>query len=95
MNQYELVVVYDSKLSPAKVKTAQKSLEKIIELGEGKVENVEEWGTKDLAYPIKKSESGLFLIYTLQLEPKGAKSLPTKLKMEDQIIRYLLIRKDK
>jgi len=93
INKYELVVVLDGKVSAAKKRAAQTSLEKIINALEGKIESTEEWGVKDLAYPIKKSSTGLFLIYTLQLSPKAAKALPSKFDLEKEVIRYLLLNK--
>lgn len=93
MNKYELVIVLDGKVSAAKKRAAQASLEKIIKALEGKIESTEEWGVKDLAYPINNSTAGLFLIYTLQLSSKAAKALPSKLDLEKEVIRYLLLNK--
>ncbi len=92
MNNYELVIVLDGKTTPAKKKSAVSHMEKLITTLGGKILNTEDWGVKELAYKIKKSTSGLFIIFTLELGQEVAKSLPAKLKLEEQIIRYLLVR---
>lgn len=93
MNTYELALVLPGKTTPAKKKKELENLEKLVKLLEGRVVSVEEWGIKDLAYPIQKNTTGLFLIFTLELEAKAAKELLLKLKLEEQYLRYLLIKK--
>lgn len=95
MENYELTLVFDGKMTPAKRKTIVASVEKIIAVLKGKIGKVEEWGEKELAYQIGKSQSGYFIHYPLELEPNQVKALNLKLKMEDEIIRYLLVRKEK
>jgi small subunit ribosomal protein S6 len=94
MNTYELVVVLDGKATSAKKKSVIAKMEKLIKILGGKLKETEDWGVKELAYNIKKSTSGLFLIFTLELDAKAVKSVPAKLKLEKDILRYLLIRKE-
>lgn len=94
MEKYELTVVLDGKVTPAKKKAARESIEKMVQLFKGKVGTVEEWGEKTLAYKIKNSTSGNFVFFPLELEPGEAKSLTTKLNQEDSVVRFLLIRKE-
>lgn len=91
MDKYELTVVVDGK-SAAKKKTVTDKVEKLVSVLKGKVGKVEDWGVKDLAYKIKKSQSGIFVHFPLELEGSAAKSLGDKLRIEDDIIRYLLVR---
>jgi ribosomal protein S6 len=49
----------------------------------------------ELAYTIKDNDSGVFVFFELELEPKVVKSLDQKIKLEEDILRHLLIRKDK
>ncbi len=91
MNNYELTIVIDGKATTAKKKTITDKLEKSITALKGKVGKVRDMGTRDLAYKIKKSETGAFLVYPLELSGEGAKSVNDKLRLEEDIIRYLLI----
>ena len=91
---YELTLVLDGKATAAKKKTVTENLEKIVGVMKGKVEKTEDWGVRDLAYQIKKSTSGLYLYFILEFDAKDAKSLMQKLRMEGDVLRYLLIRKE-
>jgi len=92
MSKYELVIVLDGKATAAKKKAVETKVKKLVTVFKGEVEKVDDWGKKDLAYKIKKSNSGVFLLFTLELTAAAAKALPNKIRLEEEIIRYLLVR---
>lgn len=92
MRKYELTVVLPEKATPAKKKAATSAIEKMVKVFKGKVVKTKDWGKIDLYYPIKKNNSGVFLFFQLELEPSSADSLDQKLKLEEDIIRHLLVR---
>lgn len=93
MNKYEFTVVVDGKTGAAKKKKAAELLDGVLKLFKGKILNEKEWGVKDLAYRIEKSDTGLYLFYEIELEAKGVKALDDKFRTSVDILRYLLIRK--
>jgi small subunit ribosomal protein S6 len=93
MNIYELTIVLPGDTSAAKKKTFSEKLGKLIDTLKGKIEKTDEWGGLELAYPIAKNTDGLFFYYELELESAAAKNLNDKLRLDEDIIRYLLIRK--
>lgn len=95
MNKYELAVVLDGKSGAAKKKKVIEALEKTLKVFEGAIKESKEWGVRELAYKIGKSETGLFLFFELEMDPKGVKALNDKLRTDPDIIRFLLINKDK
>lgn len=92
MGKYELTIVLDGKVTSAKKKTTLDKITKLVETYSGKVVKTEEWGVRDLAFKIGKSETGFFVHLQLELETKGAKLLADKIRLEEDLIRYLLIR---
>lgn len=95
MNSYELTVVLDGKSGAAKKKKTVESLEKVLATFKGKITETKDWGVKDLAYKIGKSLTGLYLYFELELDPSGAKALNEKLRTDADILRFLVINKDK
>jgi len=87
-----LTVVLPGGVTAAKKKSIQARIKKLITAAKGKIGKVEDWGEKDLAYKIAKNESGAFLHFPLELEAEAAKNLDRKLNLEEDIIRYLLVR---
>lgn len=80
--------------TPTKVKSHQEKIEKLVETFKGKVKAMKEWGRIELAHPLKKNTSSFFVHFDLELDAQTAKALKDKLKLEEQILRYLLVRKD-
>jgi small subunit ribosomal protein S6 len=95
MNKYELTLVLDGKAALAKKKKVTEDLEKVLSIFKGIIKESKDWGVKELAYNIGKSESGLYLFFEIELDPKGAKSLNDKLRTNPDLLRFLLINKEK
>lgn len=92
MNKYELTLILDSKATAAKKKSVLESLEKTIKMLEGKIEKAEDWGVKELFHEIKKVKEGLYLHMSFELPAKSIKPFEIKLKAEENILRYLIVR---
>lgn len=101
MNKYELTLVLDGKSGAAKKKKVTENIEKTISIFKGEIKESKDWGVKDLAYPLGgnskggKSFTGLYLFFAIEMEPKGAKALNDKLKVDTDLLRYLLINTEK
>lgn len=99
MNSYYLTLVLKPDMEEKERKTLLDSMVKKL-LGDpstgsglvGKVKKEDLWGNKDLAYPIKKQTKGFYAHFEIEAEPKGAKGLDKTLKLEEDILRYLLVR---
>jgi len=83
MNKYELTIVVDEKTGASKKKSVIEKISKMVETLKGKLGKMEDWGQK---------EYGLCIFFPLELDSSGAKILNDKLRLEDDVERYLLIR---
>lgn len=92
MKKYELTIVLPGSATAAKKKAVQSKVEKIVSTLKGKIGKMKDWGKKDLAYKIEKNSVGVFLFFPLELTGEAAKALPDKLRLEEEIIRYLLVK---
>ena len=80
--------------TPARKKSVVEKIKKMLTTLKGKVGKVVDWGEIELAYPIKKSTAGVFLHFHLELDAQAVKTIADKLKLEEDIIRYLLVKKE-
>lgn len=94
MRDYELVLVIDPEISGADQKKQIVKVKKIIEDLKGKVEETDEWGKKELVYPIKKKSLGYYFLLAIKLPLKAPAQVDKKLKLEEGVIRYLLVKKE-
>lgn len=93
MNTYELTLVVDGKGGAAKKKKVTESLDKLLKILKGSIKESKEWGVKELAYKIGKSDTGLYLYFEIELDPSGVKSLNEKLRNDADIMRFLVVKK--
>jgi small subunit ribosomal protein S6 len=60
----------------------------------GEVHDVQPWGRRKLAYPIKRHMEGNYLLTNIRLDPLRAHDLESNFMISEDILRHLLIRKD-
>jgi len=88
MNSYVLTLV----LKPDLEEKARKELLDLVVKKLGEVKKEDAWGNKDLAYPIQHLKKGYYMHYEFSAEPAKIAPLDKALKMEEDVIRYLLVR---
>lgn len=88
MNSYVLTLV----LKPDLDEKARKEILDLVTKQFGKVSKEEIWGARDLSYPIKRQKKGYYAHYQFESAPDTIAGLDKSLKLEEDIIRYLLIR---
>jgi len=88
-SNYELVVVFEPEIKAEEKEKLLTGLKKTI-TEKGKILKEEDWGKKELAYPIKKQRSGLFCWFSFEAESDLPQTLEKKTKLEEKIIRFLL-----
>lgn len=93
MNQYEIAVLYHPDLE-IDLEKATSRVEKIFTDNGGKVVNADNWGKRKLAYPIKKNEHAVYVIYTLELPAESVRKIESILNITDEVVRFLITRPD-
>ncbi len=91
---YELVFIVSPEVSDDSITNIINSVTQFITNKNGVVSNVEQWGKKKLAYPIKRFLEGNYVLTRLQMSPALINELEANLKISEQIIRHLLVRLD-
>ena len=90
VNSYQLTLLIKNEIDEKARKELFESLAKKFT----KVEKEDLWGTRDLAYPILKQDKAFYAYYEFQANPGDIASIDKSIKLNEDIIRYLLIRKD-
>jgi small subunit ribosomal protein S6 len=93
MNQYEIAVLYHPDLE-IDLEKATSRVEKILTDNGGEVKNVDNWGKRKLAYPIKKNEHAMYVFYTVDLPAQSVRKVESTLNITDEVIRFLVTRPD-
>ena len=91
MPKYELMYILSSAVSDNDVPAVSQEVDKFITDQGGKLIKQEMLGKKKLAYPIKKTRNGFYVLETFDLEGKHLQPLDDKLRSMEPIIRYLVV----
>lgn len=92
MNNYELMTIFRPDLEEQPLQEAVERVSATITARGGEVISSDAWGRRRLAYPIQDFRDGLYNIHQLKLDPKATDDLERNLMLNDQVIRYLLLR---
>ena len=94
MNKYELAVVVSAKVEDD-VRTATiDKVKALVERFGGTSTNVDEWGKKRLAYEIQKMREGFYYFIQFESDANCPNEIETRIRIMDNVIRYLCIRQD-
>ncbi len=94
LGSYELVFIVRPDVSEEQPEAAVEGVSRFITSREGVVDEVEQWGRKRLAYPIRHFREGNYVLTRFHLSPDQNKELDSSLRISEDIIRHLLIRLD-
>lgn len=92
MPKYDLNVILEPGLSEQQVQVEKDAIAAQIQRVEGEVLELEEWGIRRLAYPIRKGLEGYYLIYRLNLTGEAPKAIEAALRLRDNVMRVLSVK---
>jgi small subunit ribosomal protein S6 len=94
MNEYELVVVAQPELDEDGMTALNDRIADWIKTAQGEITATEVWGRRQLAYPIRKYREGIYVLRRLQLPPSATATLERSLRLNEAVLRHLLIRRE-
>ena len=95
IKQYETVFIATPVLSESQMKEAVAKYTSLIKDNGGEVVYEEDWGLKQLAYPIDHKTSGFYYLIEFKAEPSFVANLETQYHRDERIIRFLTVAMDK
>jgi small subunit ribosomal protein S6 len=60
----------------------------------GEIQSLEPWGRRRLAYPIRRREEGVYHVAHISLSPEQTVELDRVLRLNEQVLRHLIVRMD-
>ena len=95
IKQYETVFIATPVLSDAQMKEAVAKYTDLITSNGGEIVYQEDWGRKELAYPIQKKTSGFYYLIEFKADSQFIGTLETQYRRDERIIRFLTFAMDK
>jgi small subunit ribosomal protein S6 len=94
MRHYEIVLL----IHPDQSEQVPAMLERykaLVTAGGGKVHRVEDWGRRQLAYPIQKLAKAHYLCLNIECGQAGLDELETGFRFNDAVLRHLTVAREK
>lgn len=91
MRNYEFTFIARPDVEDEGLAGVTERVSQFITEGGGQITNVDNWGRRHLAYPIRKQREGYYVLMQVQLDPESIGELERKLKLTEEVIRYLLV----
>lgn len=97
MREYEITIVIQPKLEESGRNELLERITGWITGGDASEENqpaANHWGIRQLAYPIRKFEEGYYVLYEAKMAPTAVSELERNLQFVEDVLRYLIVRKE-
>jgi small subunit ribosomal protein S6 len=94
MREYELVIIITPEFDEAATADIVDKVKSWITDSGGSIETFEEWGRQKLAYLIRNHKEGQYYFFNLKLEPSAVAALERNFRLQESILRFLVINRE-
>lgn len=94
MKAYELLFFVAPTISDEDRVAVMKRIETTIAEGAGKVNNVDEWGKRKLAYEINGLTDGDYTLVNFHADPQNVAELDRVLRINDAVVRHMIVKRE-
>ena len=94
MLDYEMVLVINPDVEVAE-EQSHPIVDKVVKLitaKGGTITDINKWGKRRLAYPIKTFREGEYYLTQFKMDPNMTHELEANLKLTEEVLRHLLVR---
>ncbi|MSQ32878.1 MAG: 30S ribosomal protein S6 [Dehalococcoidia bacterium] len=93
LHEYDLVLILSPEIEDGAVPATVERVSQFVQNHGGEVVQSDHWGRRRLAYPIKRHNEGNYVRSQVKLAPERAGELEASLRITEDILRHLLVRK--
>ena len=91
MRLYEVVYIFDATLDEDSVNKKLEKFHPLVVEKSGEVVAVDHWGTRQMAYPVKKQNTGYYVVAQVRAETDGLPEFERVLRLDAELLRYLIV----
>lgn len=91
---YEILFIIPNRFTDEEAQEVFKKVGQLITSLEGKISLENYWGKKKFAYPIKGEYYGYYGLFEFELERAAVTEINNKLRLDNNIVRFLIVKKD-
>jgi small subunit ribosomal protein S6 len=89
--QYEAVYIFDSALEETAINERLARFHALLQQPGGSPPEVHHWGKRTLAYPIKRHDTGYYVVAKFDARPDQLPEFERAVKLDDGVLRFLVV----
>ena len=94
VKKYEIMFIVKS-VEDEVVNAMVEKVENLITKNGGTVEKVDRWGKRRLAYEVKKTAEGYYVLINFDADPAIIAEIDRVMKITDEILKHMIVKNDK
>lgn len=92
---FEVVYIFDSTLEETAINERLEKFHALVKTPDAEAPKVNHWGKRTLAYPIKKRETGYYVIANFAAPTSALPEFERAVKLDEGVLRHLVVTDDK
>ena len=92
MNKYEIMFIVRPDMEEADIRKTAESMKKVLTDGKAKVIEEKSMGQRELAYEIKKFNTGYYFLYIVEASKETQQEFNRVARLNENIIRHLIVK---
>ena len=94
MAKYEMMFIARTDVPEEEIDKLTTQMDSVVSGAGGKTEKIDKMGRRRLAYRVKKQREGIYILFTFEGNGDTVREFERRLKVTDQVIKYLTVRID-
>lgn len=94
MRIYEQLFIVRPDAAEPEIDAFLEQITGVISEAGGKLDKLEKWGVRKLAYPVQKRQEGYYVLMQYGAQPEVVKEIERRFRVSDLVLRYLTVRID-
>lgn len=94
MTHYEFMMILNPTIGEEEINKNLETVRTALTGAGATISKEDVWGEKKLAYKVKNSDTGYYVLWNLEIEGRSLKALNTDLNLNPSIWRYMFVNLD-
>lgn len=91
---YEVMYIAEPETADDHIVKLNDAISELVIKEGGSVVKVDDWGRRELAYPIRKKREGYYVLFEIEGSGQEIAELERRMRVNDVIMRYITVRVD-
>ena len=91
MQHYETMFIFNAEIDDGGITEGIKKIEQLVKKNGGEIVNINNWGRRKLAYPIKKQARGNYVLVQFQSPTPAIAAIEHQCLITESILRFMTL----